>query len=523
MKRLIVRITSVENRLTILYIFLFVSALLFSSYLYFLKTSSFHFTDEYTNMIQGYFMTQGRSLYQDIFSHHQTLPNYMSFVIQKLLPNLSLYQLITYHRLFMILYGIVMSTALFLRFGKKAVAFTVIFETTKFFLFGNLFLAESFVVYPLCYLTGLIIEKAHGQKIIKGDYILSFIAVWFIIFMREAYVPAAVLLLTYIFWTKEELRTKLFGLSIMIGLVVLTLLTLPLKIYFYNVFTLNTQGYILSELSGNGVMGLGILKLFFYPFVTLLSGELNSFRLILSTLSILFISFSVILFKNKQYFLVILLWITLALLSIRYVVPGKLYYDGFHLLVWFGVMSFCVSFLLVTLIRQKAVQITLIGLFFVGSITAIISSGYFPTTQSKEAEFSENYTSYYSIGETIHTLSTSPSDTVFVDYWDTLIYREAHLPSSYQYGLFLPIMQQSEMYVTARTRMFEKNPPTFYYYGCTQNQIMSPLLTQTQQRQYVQLRNTAKKLTCLYVLKKRYQTLPPEIFAQIKQFGYYRN
>jgi hypothetical protein len=492
--------------------------LILTSYLYYQKASSFHFTDEFTNIIQGYFMTQGRVLYSEIFSHHQPLPNYLSFLLQKILSFTNLYQLITYHRIAIILYSVCMSILLLVRFRTKIVLFVLLFEATKIFLFGNLFLSESFVVYPLVYLTGLIIEKIHGNKLTPLDYYLASVAVWFVAFMREAYVPATVLLYGSLFWGSYNVRTKALSFGLLILLSFITIFTLPVKDYFYAIVTLNFESYIGNELTRSGIYGLGVFKLFLYPFLVFLTGEWNSFRGILIALSATLIILSYKLLQTKYTVLVLILWSVLALLSIRFVSPGNIFYEGFHLLAWYAVTIAIISFLLHTLTNTLVKNVFLLLPFI--AILAVASSGFYTSSQSRSQEFYENYTPYFTTGSAIKTLA-QPHDTLFLEYWPTLIYWQAGLSPAYDYSLFLPVMERSTRFVDKRATMFEKNPPTFYYYECSKKQYTSPTITHKQKNLYMQLRSKNQKPTCLFVKKNRYKSITSQRWKSVEQFGYY--
>ncbi len=76
----------------------------FFQYKYFEYSTTFPFVDEYDNIVPATLMTKDSlSLYKDIFRNRAPGPVYVSFFIQKYLNINNLYQLIIYHRLFIIL------------------------------------------------------------------------------------------------------------------------------------------------------------------------------------------------------------------------------------------------------------------------------------------------------------------------------------------------------------------------------------------------------------------------------------
>jgi len=495
--------------------------LFLTSYIYFTKAASFHFTDEYTNIVQSYFMTQGRTLYSEIFSHHQPIPNYISFGIQKVLPISDMYQLIIAHRAFVIFWSLFMNMLLILRFRRKALLFIILYETTKFFLFGNLFLSESLIVYPLVYLVGLTIEKTYKKPLYSFDYILATCAVWFLSFTREAYIPAACLLLLFLLWNRQHIRAK--GIAIIIGilLTISTLRALSIPEYLYAVITLNSQGYIASELSGQGVYGIGIVKPLLYPFFIFITGVWNNFHFVLLVFTATYVFLSYRLIREKHTLLSVFLWIILGLLAIRYTVPGKLFYEGFHVLAWYATLLGIISFLLTTLTLSKKTFLLFSVCLPMISITALLTSGYYTPSTSRTQEFYENYTTLHSTGAAIKTLS-QPTDTLLVDFWSTLVYWQAGLKPAYDYVFFLPVMQSSTRYMASRAEMFEKNPPTFYYFECGKDQHSPPILTDIQKKKYTQLHERDKKTICLFIRNDRYKTIQPEQWKAIERFGYYK-
>jgi len=112
----------------------------------------YHFVDEDHHIVNAYMMTQGKSIYQDLSSNHQPLPFIFSYFLQKFLPINNLLNLIKFHHLFILMYGIGWYFILVRKFKYKAIAFGFLFEAIKYLFFGNLFLAETFAVYPLVYL-----------------------------------------------------------------------------------------------------------------------------------------------------------------------------------------------------------------------------------------------------------------------------------------------------------------------------------------------------------------------------------
>ena len=171
--------------------------------IYIPRVNAFGCFDDCFNFMGGYFLLHGKRLFSEIFYNHNPLMAYVSFLVQYFSHPQSLYELVLRHRQFLLLFSFTISVLLTVRFRLKAFMFIIMYELTKFYLFGDRFLAEAFVIYPLVYLLGLAWDKFNKIKLNKTDYILAAIFSWFIIFAREPVVPAVLLLFGFIIYSKK--------------------------------------------------------------------------------------------------------------------------------------------------------------------------------------------------------------------------------------------------------------------------------------------------------------------------------
>ena len=178
-------------------------------YVYYKESVSFSFIDEYNNFLAGYFLLKGKTLYSQIFFQHQPFMAYISFVLQRVLHPDTLYKLVMYHRLTIIVVAFLFDLLLVYRFRFIGLGFAVIFELTKYYLFGSTFLAESIVVYPLVYLAGLAWEVLQKRRIASWEIWLGSLFTFFVIFMREPYIPTAIGLFVILLTTKQSMKIKL--------------------------------------------------------------------------------------------------------------------------------------------------------------------------------------------------------------------------------------------------------------------------------------------------------------------------
>src|SRR4030042_4993493 len=125
------------------------------------RIGAFGCFDDCFNYMGGYFVAIGKKLFSEIFFNHQPLTAYISAGIQLGTKPESIYMLLYQHRIFLIYFAIFFDFLLVLRFGIVGFGFALLFETTKGYLFGERFLSESMIIYPLVYVWDLVWEFMH--------------------------------------------------------------------------------------------------------------------------------------------------------------------------------------------------------------------------------------------------------------------------------------------------------------------------------------------------------------------------
>ncbi len=488
-------------------------------YLHYVNALTFSFPDEYNSYVRAYFMDHGRTLYAGIFSHHNPLMVYFSYAIQHLISINSMYELVMVHRMAIAIFSIIMAVFLVLRFKWPAVGFVFLIEFVKYYMFGNLFLAESLVMYLLVYLFGLAWEKFHKRTLSNIDLILGGLSFFLIVFLREPLIPPAVVLSVYVFFDKNRIKLKAAIAIFLIFLSILLFSTVNFLEYYYHLVTLNFGGYIQGELETKGALGWGLLKIFLYPFYILVSGRPGDFRWILLLTDLLFISSLVVFIRQKQYLLVIALVFVLGLANIRYSEPGATFFNAFHMLPWFGMFVFSIILMI-----QKMKDLAIFPYMRVALITVCIVSiliALLPPYQvgsrplSKHDEYSVNYSRFFIHGEVIKRLSNA-GDTLFVDYWDTLVSWEAGLDSPYTYAMFFPVMSSIEKYTDPLKEMFVTDSPDFYYVDCNRK---NPYMNEAWLKNYSRLRYDGK-MTCLYIHNTKLPEITSDQWQSIAELGY---
>jgi len=426
-------------------------------------------------------LLSGKRLYADIFFNHQPILAYLSALIQYFTKPDGVYLLIYHHRMFLIYFSMIADALLVLRFGWIGFGFALLYESTKGFLFGEHFLAEAMIVYPLVYLLGAIGEIWRGKKLHAIDFIVAANLTWFVVFSREPYVPLAMVMFGYLLWKDKKNKMSKISLNIFLLISVITIGLHSLPDYFFNVVTVNV-----SRPGNEGSFGSMVL----YPVLVFFGGQWNLFRWIEVGLALLF--WILTFFRPIPF-----LFVFLTLANIRPTTPGEIYYAAFHHLQWYGLFIMSVL-LLVTDIREKKRTLGIFGgiAFFAITAWAILSpQSYLHEKVDRHAEFTTNFDRIFVGGDIVKTLSDL-KDTLFLDEWDDLIYFQAHRYSPYKYSWYTSSMFQFARYRQARDDMFTKTPPTFYYGKCAKDVVESfPRM-----EDYVRL-VTSRSPTCVFVLR----------------------
>ncbi len=192
------------------------------------------------------------------------------------------------------------------------IVFTLLYEFSKFYVFGDRFLAEAFIVYPLVYMAGLGFYTIAKKQIHDHDIILASIMIWFVVFMREPYIPVVLFLYGVVLFPVIKKKIGIASVGLLLILMVLLFSLFPVLDFVQNVLTVNIQGGLTSELKSSNFMGVGILKSFFYPLYLLFDGYWNDLRVQLISLTII-TGFSVYVWVKKKKSWVSLLFLFIVL------------------------------------------------------------------------------------------------------------------------------------------------------------------------------------------------------------------
>lgn len=505
-------ITKLLGALLVLIPFFTVLAKLFAR-----RISAFGCTDECFNIVAGYFITNGKTPYLDFFFNHQPIPAYLSAVIQAVTHPINIPDLFLKHHQFVIVYGFIFSLLLILRFGFVSLVFIVIFEVFKPYYFGDKFYGESFTVYPLVYLTGLVWLRLKNAPVLQRDILFATVCTWFILFTREPMTIAALFAYAVILFYTPQKKYNLRYAVLFIMLCSGTLLFFPLQEYIFNIFTVNKDNALGSELQNRGLSLY--LKAFFYPLLPYITGPMSHMRIFLIGLSTVFLaSGGLLLKKTAQYQAAFILMLFLGLTNPRPELPGNLFYVMFHMVNYFGVFIFVTGLLLkelaITYRKTTAILTLILCIFFLG--TVLSPQSYVRDHNDPHTDFMVNLGHYLQWGEVIKLLADS-DDTLFVDGWDELLYWQTGLKQAYPYLWYVSAMPKYEKYSNARFRMFQQNPPEFYVGSCKTDYAPFYSLPEESTALYARL-SEAGKPSCIYVLNTKVQTISAPQWQKAKEW-----
>lgn len=486
---------------------------IFIAKLYYDRAVAFNFVDEYNSFMTAYFMQKGRVLYSEIFLNHQMGMSYISYLIQSLLKINNLYQLILYHRLFVILFSFLMGIILLIRFNIVGITVFILFELSKFYLFGNLFLAESLIVYPLVYLLLIAIKRIQNSRILKIDILISAFFTLFVVLLREPFIPLAILLFSLILIDKKYIKFKVFIFLGLITFILLPLFFYDIREYYFQLVTINLQTIIAGEVRTNNLAGSGLFKMVFYPIYSLFSGEWNHMRFILIVISVLYIWQIIMCFISRKFKLILGLTVLLALANIRVVPPGLTFYGSFHLLPWLS-LTLAATFYLI--LKNNGVKYLYISFFIVILTIFLPKQSYIYQKNDRNELFNLHYANFYVTGETVRLLSNS-NDTFFVDGYEALHIWQSKLDSSYKYAFYYPVIEGISPFAEEKERMFENNPPDFYYTFCNNIKLENNNL-KIGNTNFKQLYYNDNPI-CLYINANTYNQISSEKWEKVSSLG----
>lgn len=450
------------NLLSIIFPWLVASVLiLFSAFLYLKKSASFRFLDEENNIVPGYLMTQGLGLYKDIFMNHNPLTIVMSQIIQSVVKSDTLFDLIKLHRSFMIAFGLVANLLLLIRFGSKALVFVGIYEFLRFYISGQMFLAEGMIAYAIAYFMLLLIEIfiTKRSKVLPKDILISTFLFSFIVLSREPYVPLAIVLYTLILSRVSKIKYTLISAFLSATIISVFMLQFNIPEFYKQVVLLNGP-YATQETKVQGGMQIysGILNLYEYIFAAITLDKPLYIILAVVNITLFILVFTHFRRSNKRVALIqlSLLFLILFLAGIRNFASGVEWFGMYRSIPYIVILISIVSGLI-----SKKMGTTI--LFFVLLIAFTHPRSHFLEKRDNASEYYINYSPSYSVGSVFRMLCDDPSCTLHIDGLDIYPYFVSRLKPSYKYAIYYPLNEKYLDYQSIRQRSLTENSPSIYY------------------------------------------------------------
>lgn len=391
----------------------------FRSHIFFLN-----FVDEDDNIVIASLMNEGKELYRDVYSQHQPLPFYLSSSLQNILDPDNILMNVKRHREFMMFWSLGWIFLLTFRFGWPLFAASFVIELSKINLLGNLFLAESLVVYPLLYVLSYFIFQKKFP--LNGEHWCVIILIWVLILSLAPIWPLLGAMFIYLLYCSHHrfaTSTRIALVGVILGFAVFSRGTF---LYFWHdVVYINYQFYI--PLTTPIGMGESVVKAFLAPIIVFFSQE---HTLLLGFIQLLSLSFLLELFwlcRDKQY-LRALGWVAvLFLVNIRYIDPSNTLYGAFHMLPWVSVFILAVFVELARLwTAQGLKQLTAKFIVIILTLSTLsLASSTLWDVRDPANDFYINYSPSVDIAKVVEILSRDRQHSIWVEpvmywpYWQT--------------------------------------------------------------------------------------------------------
>lgn len=426
---------------------------------------SLHFVDEEENFIQAKYILQGEILYSDLFSNHQPLTYFLSAGVQTITDPNSIFLLIKRHREGVIIWAFLWWMILALRFGFLILPLMILYELSKIYLLGNLFLAETFSTYPLVYLVLSVLKKRPSTSLL--ELFCQGLLIGLIIFLLAPLWPLTLFLFGLIVVNQKMAKLK-SGLIVFSGIVVV-ILALSKFIswpgYFYQAIYTNLKYFYPIATAGEPMI-LNLFRSFLAPVISYFPDSYHSPILwIIRIVSAVLIFNVIFLIRKQQYYYAVVIFLILGLSNIRFVMPGSQYYQGFHLLPWYILLITTAVFTWFVLFKSSFKIIRMFLAFLWMGIFAVVitfANGSLFTKKDIDNEFFINYSTQFSMGEAVKIMK-NPGDTLFVAPDEWLVYWQADIKhASKTLGFYA--WQYTVPYINSDVHnLFQTSPPVFFY------------------------------------------------------------
>jgi hypothetical protein len=358
----------------------------------------------------------------------------------------------------------------------------VIFELTKYYLLGHLYLAESLVVYPLIYLTLLILEVSRRYPLRRWDAFLASVSGFFVAFNLLPLAPLAFFFLAYFVWQQRFKKGVVWQQRFKKGVVLIIILPvllstlflfrlLPIRFYIEDTIWANLFYYISL---GNKIAFqveeprlMSLAKVFLYPLTSFFNLNNPYFR-VLALISLIFILSSIFLaFRFKKFKLVIFSIFLLSLANLRAPVGTGIFYHAFHSLPYLGLLIILAFVLLKKVaslersLRWKS--FLLLPLFLLLAIFLFDQNYFYQEKISSQETAYIQFSKIFDSSVGVRTLA-APGDTLAVFPYEELLYWYADVQPATRFLFYLSWVYDVPKFKKEIDQSFSQEPPTFIYW-----------------------------------------------------------
>jgi len=359
------------------------------------------------------------------------------------------------------------------RFGLAGLVFSLFFEGLKFYGFGNLWLMESMAVYPTVFLFGCLIEgmllKKWPQK--WESVFLGFCSFLVVFNLVPLWPWLAVAWLLMLFKNKQWFLWLWFGA--LIPTIILFFIISPVD-WFRETINYNVV-YAMPRLSVINTLG-DWLKIILFPLLAYTAKGSYQAKVI----SWLFSGLVIASLLKKRYWLFGFIYLLLVLANLRSLHPEEVFYGGFHLLPWMGML------LMGALLMLKQVKNRLVWLFVaVLGIGLLLNKNmpYFWQTEPM-AEYQVNFSRFDDLNWVVKQM-VKPGDRLAVLSSESLIYWQTGvLPATRQVVYYAWEHDVPRLKQEYQESFYGDDPPEFIY-GSNEQELVKNSYTQLGQNENV--------------------------------------
>jgi hypothetical protein len=442
-------------------------------------SQSFKFVDEAEHMVMGWLMGKGYSLYTDFPNNHQPISYFASSLVHQTDDVNNVFMLVRRHRQAIFVWSVLWWLLLLGRFGIRLFIPLVIFENIKYYLLGNLFLAESIVVYPLFFLAASLLVKKKQTTTSFDHYSYGLLTA----FSQLTLLPMAPALLALNgLWLWQfrgkGLRWYVFGILTMLIAVFWWINPVDYLMEVRNglLYSLPGLSPINQPVDYLKLIGLPIL---FLPFYQQIMGQVVILMLwwwlVALTVSLYQKRLKTVLYTAA--FLVV--WLVT---NMREVEANLFFYRGFHIVPWF-LMGLGLGFIAYSKVLSTLSKRWFLGINFITAVLLVMILSYkdlpWYTSIDPDTDHYIQYTPLHEVAQLINTYKEPGDRLIVMPNASWLYYMTDLLPADTNMFTYYDWQVQVPNNRTKLITTMEENPPTFIVYdddGSSYNPMMNEYL-----------------------------------------------